>query len=67
MTYLDFHRETLAQKCAGLSDDDLRRRTAEVAHGRRIVYTSFVRAGRADPTFTLVAANASTTSASATS
>jgi uncharacterized damage-inducible protein DinB len=25
--YLDFHRETLAQKCAGLSDDDLRRRT----------------------------------------
>ena len=25
--YLDFHRETLALKCAGLSDDDLRRRT----------------------------------------
>jgi len=25
--YLDFHRETLAMKCAGLSDDDLRRRT----------------------------------------
>jgi uncharacterized damage-inducible protein DinB len=25
--YLDFHRETLAQKCAGLSDDDLHRRT----------------------------------------
>jgi uncharacterized damage-inducible protein DinB len=25
--YLDFHRETLARKCAGLSDDDLRRRT----------------------------------------
>ena len=25
--YLDFHRETLAKKCAGLSDDDLRRRT----------------------------------------
>jgi len=25
--YLDFHRETLAAKCAGLSDDDLRRRT----------------------------------------
>lgn len=24
---LDFHRETLALKCAGLSDDDLRRRT----------------------------------------
>jgi uncharacterized damage-inducible protein DinB len=24
--YLDFHRETLALKCAGLSDDDLRRR-----------------------------------------
>jgi uncharacterized damage-inducible protein DinB len=24
--YLDFHRETLAFKCAGLSDDDLRRR-----------------------------------------
>jgi uncharacterized damage-inducible protein DinB len=26
--YLDFHRETLASKCAGLSDDDLRRRSA---------------------------------------
>jgi uncharacterized damage-inducible protein DinB len=26
--YLDFHRETLALKCAGLSDDDLRRRSA---------------------------------------
>jgi uncharacterized damage-inducible protein DinB len=26
--YLDFHRETLQLKCAGLSDDDLRRRTA---------------------------------------
>jgi uncharacterized damage-inducible protein DinB len=25
--YLDFHRETLALKCAGVSDDDLRRRT----------------------------------------
>ena len=25
--YLDFHRETLALKCAGLSDDDLRRPT----------------------------------------
>jgi uncharacterized damage-inducible protein DinB len=25
--YLDFHRETLAAKCAGLSDEDLRRRT----------------------------------------
>jgi uncharacterized damage-inducible protein DinB len=25
--YLDFHRETLALKCSGLSDDDLRRRT----------------------------------------
>jgi uncharacterized damage-inducible protein DinB len=25
--YLDFHRETLALKCGGLSDDDLRRRT----------------------------------------
>jgi len=25
--YLDFHRETLALKCAGLSDDDLRRRS----------------------------------------
>ena len=25
--YLEFHRETLALKCAGLSDDDLRRRT----------------------------------------
>ena len=25
--YLDFHRETLALKCAGLGDDDLRRRT----------------------------------------
>jgi uncharacterized damage-inducible protein DinB len=25
--YLEFHRETLAAKCAGLSDDDLRRRT----------------------------------------
>jgi uncharacterized damage-inducible protein DinB len=25
--YVDFHRETLALKCAGLSDDDLRRRT----------------------------------------
>jgi uncharacterized damage-inducible protein DinB len=25
--YLDFHRETLALKCAGLPDDDLRRRT----------------------------------------
>ena len=25
--YLDFHRDTLALKCAGLSDDDLRRRT----------------------------------------
>jgi uncharacterized damage-inducible protein DinB len=25
--YLDFHRETLALKCAGLTDDDLRRRT----------------------------------------
>jgi uncharacterized damage-inducible protein DinB len=25
--YLDFHRETLACKCAGLSDDELRRRT----------------------------------------
>jgi uncharacterized damage-inducible protein DinB len=25
--YLDFHRETLAMKCAGLSDDDLRRPT----------------------------------------
>jgi uncharacterized damage-inducible protein DinB len=25
--YLDFHRETLALTCAGLSDDDLRRRT----------------------------------------
>ena len=25
--YLDFHRETLALKCAGLSDDELRRRT----------------------------------------
>ena len=25
--YLDFHRETLALKCTGLSDDDLRRRT----------------------------------------
>ena len=24
--YLDFHRETMALKCAGLSDDDLRRR-----------------------------------------
>jgi uncharacterized damage-inducible protein DinB len=24
--YLDFHRETLALKCAGLTDDDLRRR-----------------------------------------
>jgi uncharacterized damage-inducible protein DinB len=26
--YLDFQRETLALKCAGLSDDDLRRRSA---------------------------------------
>jgi uncharacterized damage-inducible protein DinB len=25
--YLDFHRDTLARKCAGLSEDDLRRRT----------------------------------------
>jgi uncharacterized damage-inducible protein DinB len=25
--YLDFHRETLDRKCAGLSDDDLRRRS----------------------------------------
>jgi uncharacterized damage-inducible protein DinB len=25
--YLDFHRETLALKCAGLTDDELRRRT----------------------------------------
>ena len=25
--YLDFHRETLGRKCAGLSEDDLRRRT----------------------------------------
>jgi uncharacterized damage-inducible protein DinB len=25
--YLEFHRETLAMKCAGLSDEDLRRRT----------------------------------------
>ena len=25
--YLDFHRETLARKCAGLADDDLRRRS----------------------------------------
>ena len=25
--YLDFHRETLALKCAGVSDDDLRRRS----------------------------------------
>ena len=25
--YLDFHRETLALKCAGLADDDLRRRS----------------------------------------
>ena len=25
--YLDFHRETLALKCAGLADDDLLRRT----------------------------------------
>jgi uncharacterized damage-inducible protein DinB len=25
--YLEFHRETLALKCAGLTDDDLRRRT----------------------------------------
>jgi uncharacterized damage-inducible protein DinB len=25
--YLEFHRETLAMKCAGLSDDDLRNRT----------------------------------------
>ncbi len=25
--YLDFHRETLALKCAGLSDEDMRRRT----------------------------------------
>jgi len=25
--YLDFHRETLALKCSGLSDEDLRRRT----------------------------------------
>ena len=25
--YLEFHRETLALKCAGLDDDDLRRRT----------------------------------------
>jgi uncharacterized damage-inducible protein DinB len=25
--YLDFHRETLALKCAGVSDDDLRRAT----------------------------------------
>jgi uncharacterized damage-inducible protein DinB len=29
--YLDFHRETLAGKCAGLSDDDLRRRTTSSA------------------------------------
>jgi uncharacterized damage-inducible protein DinB len=29
--YLDFHRETLALKCAGLSDDDLRRRTTPSA------------------------------------
>lgn len=29
--YLDFHRETLAAKCAGLSDDDLRRRTTPSA------------------------------------
>jgi uncharacterized damage-inducible protein DinB len=29
--YLDFHRETLALKCAGLSDDDLRRRTTASA------------------------------------
>ncbi|TFV65201.1 UNVERIFIED_ORG: DinB family protein [Bacillus sp. AZ43] len=26
--YLDFHRQTLAMKCAGLSDGDLRRRAA---------------------------------------
>nr|WP_239522692.1 DinB family protein [Geodermatophilus sabuli] len=26
--YLEFHRETLAVKCAGLSDEDLRRRAA---------------------------------------
>jgi hypothetical protein len=26
--YLDFHRETLALKCAGLADDELRRRSA---------------------------------------
>jgi Protein of unknown function (DUF664) len=25
--YLDFHRETLALECAGISDDDLRRAT----------------------------------------
>ena len=29
--YLDFHRETRALKCAGLSDDDLRRRTTPSA------------------------------------
>jgi uncharacterized damage-inducible protein DinB len=29
--YLDFHRETLTLKCAGLSDDDLRRRTTPSA------------------------------------
>ena len=29
--YLDFHRETLALKCAGLSGDDLRRRTTASA------------------------------------
>lgn len=29
--YLDFHRETLALACAGLSDDDLRRRTTPSA------------------------------------
>jgi uncharacterized damage-inducible protein DinB len=29
--YLDFHRETLALKCAGLCDDDLRRRSTPSA------------------------------------
>ena len=27
--YLDFHRETLALKCAGLTDDELRRRNQD--------------------------------------